>query len=99
MLTYVSRSLKGLLDLALGRGTGPHLRALPGRAEFYPDLRKLPARPSRGYLRLAAPSDHPDIPVAPMQVGASAFVAGQGARIYSLDAFRPRHGPGNPRAA
>jgi hypothetical protein len=31
--------------------------------------------------------------------GATAFVAGQGARIYSLDAFRPGGGPRRPRAA
>ena len=28
-----------------------------------------------------------------------AFVAGEGARIYSLDAFRPRRDPNHPKAA
>jgi hypothetical protein len=31
--------------------------------------------------------------------GATAFVAGQGARIYSLDAFRNGRGPRRPQAA
>jgi len=62
---------------------GPRLRALPSPAEISHLTRP----------RLAA--ERHDKPVA---VGACAFVAGQGARIYSLDAFRPRH-PRRPHAA
>jgi hypothetical protein len=62
---------------------GPTLRALPSGAE----IRHLP-RPA------VAPAWHDTV----VAVGACAFVAGQGARIYSLDAFRPRS-PRRPQAA
>jgi hypothetical protein len=53
----------------------------------------------RAELHLVTGSDLRDIPVAPLpQLGASTFIAGQGARLYSLDAFRNR-GPRRPRAA
>ncbi len=51
-------------------------------------------------LRLVSGAASRDIPIAGAAPGASAFVAGQGARIYSLDAFRRQPlGPRTPRAA
>lgn len=85
MLTFLSRSIHRLLHLE----AAPKLRALPGSGSDFQRLRS----PARGDLRVAGDRD---IAVAP--VGATAFVAGQGARIYSLSAFRPRTPP-NPRAA
>ena len=51
-------------------------------------------------LRLVSGGTPRDIPIAARSAGASAFVAGQGARLYSLDVFRSeRLGPKTPRAA
>ncbi len=52
-------------------------------------------------LRLVISGSSRDIPIAAAPVGAAAFVAGQGARIYSLDVFRrqPLLDPRTPRAA
>ena len=50
-------------------------------------------------LRLVSDSAARDIPIAPPPA-AAAFVAGHGARIYSLDVFRrERPNPRRPRAA
>ena len=51
-------------------------------------------------LRLVRGEEPHDIRVAAARPFASAFVAGQGARIYSLEVFRRRRsGPPTPRAA
>jgi hypothetical protein len=57
--------------------------------------------PVRAQPRLVQPGLDRDTHVAAVLdlAGATAFVAGQGARIYSLDAFRPGRGPRPPRAA
>ena len=85
MLTFMSQWLARL--------GGARLRALPNNVN---EIKLLPSAP-RAALRLVTDRDTP-ITVAAVHVGATAFVAGQGARIYSLDAFRPRH-PTRPRAA
>jgi hypothetical protein len=105
MLTFLSRSIRQLL-YGTGRNApapadAPHLRALPNHHDLQ---RNQPSTPSarRAVLRLARACEEHDMRVAPPaapQVGATAFVAGQGARIYSLDAFRPRRGPHHPQAA
>jgi hypothetical protein len=58
-------------------------------------------RPVRPQLRLVTSALDRDTRVAAVLdlAGATAFVAGQGARIYSLDAFRPGHRPRRPRVA
>jgi len=52
-------------------------------------------------LRLAGSAPDRDTAVAAVldPAGAAAFVAGQGARIYSLEAFRRAPGPRRPQAA
>ena len=83
----------------LGKTARPTLRSLPREGEINNDLSSLLAAWKRAELHLVTGSGQPDIPVAPApHVGASTFVAGQGARIYSLDAFRAQ-GPRRPRAA
>ena len=96
MLTFLSESIRRML----GKTARPtHLRAVPHAGEITNDLSNLLAAWKRAELHLVTESDQRDISVAPApQVGASTFVAGQGARIYSLDAFRA-HGPRRPRAA
>jgi len=58
-------------------------------------------RPVGPQLRLVRSAPDRDTRVAAVLdlAGATAFVAGQGARIYSLDVFRPGRGPRGPRAA
>jgi hypothetical protein len=58
-------------------------------------------RPVHAQPRLVRSGPDRDTRVAAVLdlAGATAFVAGQGARIYSLDAFRPGRGPRHPRAA
>jgi hypothetical protein len=93
MLTFLSESICRMLGRTPRR---PALRALPAGPDFNSDLRVLMGAFRRAELRLVSePEDH-DIPVA--APGAAAFVAGQGARVYSLDVFRDR-GPRRPRAA
>ena len=85
MLTFLSRLLKV---------TGaPQLRVV---ADLHRDFRWLPSSP-RGVLELAADRDNLVV-LPPASIGATAFVAGQGARIYSLDVFRSPD-PHKPRAA
>ena len=100
MLTFLSQWLGRWFGWAPGRGRAPALRALPPAADFPADSRRLPPLCSRARLQVATLEDDRDIPVAPVatHVGATAFVAGQGARIYSLDAFRS-HPPRRPRCA
>jgi hypothetical protein len=51
-------------------------------------------------LRLVSGAASRDIPIAAARPSASAFVAGQGARLYSLDVFRRQPlDPRTPRAA
>ena len=85
MLTFLSRLLKW--------SRGPRLRVVPDCGR---DFNGLPSAP-RVRLSLAADRDTAVVR-APAHVGATAFVAGQGARIYSLDAFRTPD-PHHPRAA
>lgn len=101
MLTFVSRSLRELVGSLAPSRPAPRLRALPRPIDLTADSRRFPAPPSRAHLRVAGPEAGRDtgVAAAPPQVGAVAFVAGQGARIYSLDAFRPRRGPHRPKAA
>lgn len=91
MLTFLSRSLRRVLNKQ---------RALPPHAS---PLALLPARS----LRLVRGEDNAaDIPVvgpgapavafAGLPGAAVAFVAGQGARIYSLEAFRRMASPARP---
>jgi hypothetical protein len=96
MLTFLSQSIRRILGTPAPH---THLRVLPALGEFDNDLGNLLAAWRRAELHLVPESADRDSAVAPAtQVGASAFVAGHGARIYSLDAFRT-HGPGRPRAA
>ena len=63
---------------------------------------RLPAQPPARVRLHLVPStpDHDTAVTAVLKVGAAAtFVAGQGARIYSLDAFRNQRGPRHPRVA
>ena len=85
MLTFLSRLLKW--------SRGRRLRAVPDCGR---DFNGLPSAP-RVRLTLAADRDTAVVR-APAHVGATAFVAGQGARIYSLDAFR-QPDPHRPRVA
>jgi hypothetical protein len=57
--------------------------------------------PAGGQPRLVSSPPDRDNPVASVLelAGAATFVAGQGARIYSLDAFRRGLGPRRPQAA
>jgi len=59
----------------------------PAAAEFHNELNRLRSAWKRAELH-AARSDT-----------TVAFVAGEGARIYSLDAFRPRRDSNHPKAA
>lgn len=82
MLTFLSR----WWGEKVGEEAAAQLRAQPTLARFAHcsgELRS-PA------LRLVGAAEDRDISVAApaVHVGASAFVAGQGARIYSLDVFR-----------
>ena len=86
MLTFLSRSI----GRWLGKPAAPRLRLLSGSGSGSALL----SVPPRARLRVAEECDS----CVALSVGATAFVAGQGARIYSLDAFRPRD-PRNPRAA
>ena len=96
MLTFLSESICRMLGKAQRR---PALRALPAESDFNSDLRVLIGAFRRAELRPVSEPEDRDIPVAPRsQPGASTFVAGQGARIYSLEVFRAR-GPRRPRAA
>jgi hypothetical protein len=93
MMTFLSESIRRMLGKSPGR---PALRALAAPSTFRNDLNALLSAWKRAELHLVSAENDRDIPVAP--VGASTFVAGQGARIYSLDVFRAR-GPRRPRAA
>ena len=100
MLTFMSRSLRQWLDSARGRAHEPRLQAVPEPDDFAAELSRLRGAWQRAQLCVAEADEACDIPIAPAtaQVGATAFVAGQGARIYSLDVFRTR-GPQRPKAA
>ena len=71
------------------RYRAPYLRVVPD----------LPRDPEHLHSTVRLVPDRDTIAVlAPASIGATAFVAGQGARIYSLSAFR-RQGPHRPHAA
>ncbi len=101
MLTFLSRSFVRLFSTAPRSGATPGVRALPPAPDFPRESRRAPPRTTRAHLRVVGAEAVPDtaVAVAPVHVGASAFVAGQGARIYSLDAFRKTSGPSRPHAA
>ena len=105
MLTFLSRSIRRFLNVEPSGATSePHVRALPAPSQPLIAARVLALPAPRPQLRLVTADGHHDTAIAPtaVHVGAAAFVAGQGARIYSLDAFRtPRTGGGNkpPRRA
>ena len=100
MLTFLSRSFRGWFDSGRRREPAHQLHALPQPDDLAADLDRLRGAWQRAQLRVAKQSAGRDIPIAPepAPVGATAFVAGQGARIYSLDVFRQR-GPRPPKAA
>jgi hypothetical protein len=84
MLTFLSRWWREKRD----EEDAPPLPAQPTVARFarYSGELRSPA------LRLVGAAEDRDISIAApaVHVGASAFVAGQGARIYSLDFYRAR---------
>jgi hypothetical protein len=95
MLTLLSHRIRRLVDAALGRADA----GAPAPADISPVM-------ARGSLRIVrageAPSADRDIAVrvsTGSSVAASAFVAGQGARLYSLDAFRQARPSRRPGAA
>lgn len=81
MLTFLSRSFGRILN---------RQRALPARAEPVALLAAPRLRLVTGSERLA------DIGIAETRPSAGAFVAGQGARIYSIEAFRRTAPPARP---
>jgi hypothetical protein len=80
MLTFVSRTLRRWLSAA----PAPRHGLLSQAADFATDLDRLRAAWRRAEQSIAGR----DISIAVEREGA--FVAGEGARIYSLDAFRTR---------
>ena len=100
MLTFLSRSVRVWLASSVGREPAPRLRVLPQPDDLAADLQRLRGAWHRAHLRVLEDVTAHDIPIAPAPapVGATAFVAGQGARIYSLDVFR-QGGPRAPKAA
>ena len=100
MLTFLSRSFREWFDSPARREPAPQLHAVPQTDDLAADLERLRGAWHRAQLRVAEDEGVRDIPIAPAPspVGATAFVAGQGARIYSLDVFRQR-GPQRPKAA
>lgn len=100
MLTFLSRSFREWFDSAVRREPASRLHALPQPDDLAADLERLRGAWHRAHLRVLQGAEARDIPVArsPSPVEATAFVAGEGARIYSLDVFRQR-GPRPPKAA
>ena len=105
MLTSLSQQIRQIVSSALGRAAPRALPALREPAAMTAASVEAP-RPALRLVRSgeAAPADR-DIPIrvaAGSPVGAAAFVAGQGARLYSLDVFRSAHrrggNPGSPAA-
>ena len=98
MLTFLSRSFREWLDSAVRREPAPHLHALPQPDDLAADLERLRGAWHRAQLRVLQRAAARDIPIArsPSPVEATAFVAGEGARIYSLDVFRQRRSPKPP---
>jgi hypothetical protein len=80
MLTFLSQSIRRFLNSASAPSQAAEALALPATVSAPPPL-PVPA------LRLISSPARPDISIAPL-ASASAFVAGQGARIYSLEVFR-----------
>jgi hypothetical protein len=87
MLTFLSQSIRRFLNSTSAPSRAAQALALPATLSA-PPLLPAPA------LRLISSAAPPDISIAPL-ASASAFVAGQGARIYSLEVFRRdrRHPP------
>lgn len=111
MLTFLSRSIVALVHLLAGRRSPPALAGgarvllLPAACTSETPAESasgqvLPARPRLALIQgTKSASAKRDTPIAvALSVGATPFVAGQGARLYSLDVFRrERGGPPNPR--
>ena len=100
MLTFLSRSLRGWFDSESRREPASPPRAVPQVDELAAELARLRAAWQRAQLRVAHDLASPDIVIADDRpaVVPTAFVAGEGARIYSLDVFR-QNGPKRPKAA
>ena len=100
MLTFLSRSFREWFGSAVRREPASHLHAVPQPNDVAADLQRLRGAWHRAQLRVAQDVEARDMPIAMTSppVGATAFVAGQGARIYSLDVFRQRR-PHPPKAA
>ena len=99
MLTLLSRTLRRFFDTAPARAR----EASPSPRAECAALPASCAMPRARSLRLVetaeAPRGNRDNSIRVPLAGASAFVAGAGARIYSLDAFRLErpYGPPAPR--
>jgi hypothetical protein len=104
MLTLLSQKIRRLVDAALGRSEqgssasapNPSASAATSAAATRPGLRLV-----RAGEQSPATSDISIRVAAGSSIGAAAFVAGSGARLYSLDAFRKtrhenRPGPDTP---
>ena len=105
MLTSLSRTFRRIFDTALGR-TSSAASSPRAQSPAAASVCDAPAPPALRLVRSgAAPSAERDNSIrVTAQVGAAAFVAGAGARLYSLDAFRHSRGgnptrPRHPRAA
>ena len=100
MLTFLSRSWRGWFGSGQRREPVTQLHALAQPDDLAAELERLRGAWQRAQQRAAEQSAVRDIPIAPAPapVEATAFVAGQGARIYSLDVFRQR-GRRPPKAA
>lgn len=101
MLTFLSRSLREWFDFPVRREPTPVLHLLPQPADLAAELERLRGAWQRAQERVLEEEIARDISIAPapVPVGDTAFVAGQGARIYSLDVFRQQRGPRPPKAA
>jgi hypothetical protein len=95
MLTSLSRSVRQILASAVGRASA----AAPASAPIPSDAGAPATRTLRLVRPLEARPDDRDTSIrvaAGASIGASAFVAGAGARLYSLDVFRSERRNGSP---
>ena len=96
MLTFLSRSFRWIQDHAAAPEPSCALvQASPGSQQKAGATLVFPVRPEPARLRLVQGAGDRDSSVATRTVerpleraGAAAFVAGQGARLYSLEVFR-----------
>ena len=104
MLTFLSRSIRQLVSTSSSRRPGAGARPQPasvGRAAETSVARAGWAAPACPASSTAGAVRDRDISIAaPAPRRSAAFVAGEGARLYSLDAFRQgRVGSGAPTPA